>query len=139
MVGAYMRAAELGMPFIVDGFISGSAALVAFKKDPKIERCLFWSHWSQERGMDALVDIINDTLERKTANGVVSSEAEAGGAGAVGAVPARVVAGPPLHMGMRLGEGTGAVLAVPLLRSAAAVLTNMASLKDVIAAGGAGT
>jgi nicotinate-nucleotide--dimethylbenzimidazole phosphoribosyltransferase len=43
--------------------------------------------------------------------------------------------GPPvLHLGFRLGEGTGAVLAVPLLRSAAAIMRDMASLDDVLAA-----
>ncbi|KAF8073024.1 CYCB2-3 [Scenedesmus sp. PABB004] len=40
---------------------------------------------------------------------------------------------PPLDMGLRLGEGTGALLALPLLRSAAALL-RMASLEDVLAA-----
>jgi nicotinate-nucleotide--dimethylbenzimidazole phosphoribosyltransferase len=39
-----------------------------------------------------------------------------------------------LQLGMRLGEGTGALLALPLLRSAAAILTDMAALKDVLAA-----
>ena len=37
-------------------------------------------------------------------------------------------------MGLRLGEGTGAVLAVPLLRSAAAIISDMASLQEVLAA-----
>lgn len=41
---------------------------------------------------------------------------------------------PMLHLGFRLGEGTGAVMALPLLRSAAAIIGEMASLEDVLAA-----
>ncbi len=39
---------------------------------------------------------------------------------------------PLLHLGMRLGEGTGAVLAAPLVRAAAAMLSDIASLDDVL-------
>jgi nicotinate-nucleotide--dimethylbenzimidazole phosphoribosyltransferase len=40
---------------------------------------------------------------------------------------------PYLDLGLRLGEGTGAVMAVPLLRAAAGILTGMADLSDVLA------
>jgi nicotinate-nucleotide--dimethylbenzimidazole phosphoribosyltransferase len=39
---------------------------------------------------------------------------------------------PLLDLEMRLGEGSGAVLAVPLVRAAAALLSNVASLQDVV-------
>jgi len=39
---------------------------------------------------------------------------------------------PLLDLDMRLGEGTGALLAVPLLRAAAALLSQVASLEDVL-------
>jgi len=39
---------------------------------------------------------------------------------------------PLLDLGLRLGEGTGAVLAVPLLRAASRLLTDVAALDDVL-------
>lgn len=40
---------------------------------------------------------------------------------------------PLLDLDMRLGEGTGALLALPVLRAAGALLTEVASLEDVLA------
>ena len=39
---------------------------------------------------------------------------------------------PLLDLGLRLGEGTGAVLAIPLLRAAARLLTDVADLSEVV-------
>lgn len=41
-------------------------------------------------------------------------------------------AAPLLDLDMRLGEGTGALLAIPLVRAAARILTDVASLDDVL-------
>ncbi len=49
-----------------------------------------------------------------------------------GLVLAAMQATPLLDLGMRLGEGTGALLALPLLRAAARLLTDVASLDDVL-------
>lgn len=44
-----------------------------------------------------------------------------------------VQAEPLLDLGLRLGEGTGGLLAIPLLRAAAALLSDVTSLDDVMA------
>jgi nicotinate-nucleotide--dimethylbenzimidazole phosphoribosyltransferase len=55
MVGAYLKAAELGMLIIVDGFIASAALLVAHKLHPDVlDYCVF-SHVSSEQGHQALL------------------------------------------------------------------------------------
>jgi nicotinate-nucleotide--dimethylbenzimidazole phosphoribosyltransferase len=45
---------------------------------------------------------------------------------------ASLKAAPLLELGMRLGEGTGAVLAIPIVRAAARLFTDVAALEDVL-------
>ncbi|MGR9013500.1 MAG: nicotinate-nucleotide--dimethylbenzimidazole phosphoribosyltransferase [Gammaproteobacteria bacterium] len=59
MVGAYLKAAELGMIILVDGFIAGTALLVAHKLYPHVlDYCIF-SHISSEQGHQALLHQFN--------------------------------------------------------------------------------
>ncbi len=59
MVGAYLKAAELEMLVMVDGFIACSALLVAYKLQPHVlDYCVF-SHVSNEQGHRALLDYFN--------------------------------------------------------------------------------
>ena len=59
MVGAYLKAAESGMLIIVDGFIAGTALLVACKLYPQVlDYCVF-SHVSSEQGHHALLNHFN--------------------------------------------------------------------------------
>jgi NaMN:DMB phosphoribosyltransferase len=46
-------------------------------------------------------------------------------------VPAPVLP-PALNMNLRMGEGTGALLAIPLLRSACTVVADLATLNEVL-------
>lgn len=59
MVGAYLKAAELGMLIMVDGFIASAALLVAYKLKPHVlDYCMF-SHVSSEQGHQALLAYLN--------------------------------------------------------------------------------
>jgi len=59
MVGATLKAAELGMLIPVDGFIAGSVVLVASKLYPAVlDYCVF-SHESHEQGHRALLKHLN--------------------------------------------------------------------------------
>lgn len=101
------------MTVVVDGFISGVAALAAVMMDPDAATALLLSHQSSERGAEVLL----------------------------GALRLHGVAlGAPLSMGMRLGEGTGALLCLPLLKAACDIMKDMGTLADTLAlvAGGGG-
>ncbi len=50
LTGFYMRAAMLGIPIIVDGFISSMSALVSCKLNPDTRAWMLFSHASQEPG-----------------------------------------------------------------------------------------
>lgn len=59
MTGAFLKAAELGMVILVDGFIAGSALLAAVCLYPEVlDYCVF-SHVSGELGHQALLDYFN--------------------------------------------------------------------------------
>lgn len=59
MVGAYLKAAELGMLMLVDGFITSTALLIAHKLYPNVlDYCVF-SHVSSEQGHQTLLHQFN--------------------------------------------------------------------------------
>jgi nicotinate-nucleotide--dimethylbenzimidazole phosphoribosyltransferase len=110
MAGAYVKAYELGMVIVVDGFIATAALLVATKlckgqdgtallnpRHPLLQNCIF-AHTSGEQGHQAMLQEM----------GVQ----------------------PLLNLGMRLGEGTGAALAMPLVQAAVNMLNEMASFES---------
>lgn len=55
MVGAFLKAAELQMVIMVDGFIASSALLVAYKINPLVLDYCIVSHLSAEQGHGALL------------------------------------------------------------------------------------
>jgi len=98
MTGAYLKAAELKMVILVDGFITTSALLLARLVNHHILDNCFFSHTSGESGHARMLEYL---------------EAE-----------------PLLDLGLRLGEGTGAAMAFPLLQSAVLFLREMASFES---------
>ncbi|GAB5032875.1 nicotinate-nucleotide-dimethylbenzimidazole phosphoribosyltransferase [Nannochloropsis oceanica] len=113
MVGAYLEAGRHRMPILVDGFVSGAAALVALHRHPPLATFLFWTHQSDEKGAAVLLQA------------AATKTREAG----------EPVYPPPLKMNLRLGEGTGALLALPLLRSACAIMREMVTMTSVVKSG----
>lgn len=113
MVGAYLEAGRHRMPVLVDGFVSGAAALVALYLHPPLGKFLFWTHQSDEKGAAIL---LRAAAIKTQETGEPSYP-------------------PPLKMNLRLGEGTGALLALPLLRSACAIMREMETMTSVVQSG----
>ena len=98
LVGAYIRAAQVGMAILVDGFITTSAAILASKIQPEITDWMFFAHASAEPGHQAMMASVGaDTI---------------------------------LDLGMRLGEGSGAGVALSILKSACVTHNEMATFAE---------
>ena len=98
IAGYYLEAARLGVPMLVDGYISTSAALTAVRLAPASLEWMQAGHRSAEAGHRVALE-------------------------ALGLVPL-------LDLDMRLGEGTGAALALPIVRAALALHRNMATFAE---------
>ena len=98
LVGVILEAASQRKPVVIDGFISGAAALVAARIEPDAIGYMIASHRSQELGH--------------------------------GAALRRLGLRPLLELDLRLGEGTGAVLALPLLEAAVRTLNEMSTFDE---------
>ena len=97
MVGAMLQAAGERRVILVDGFIAGSAAMVARALAPNAREYMVFCHRSAERGHHLML--------------------------------AHLQVQPLLDLGLRLGEGTGALLAWPMVQSAALLMNEMASFE----------
>lgn len=98
LTGLYVRAAQLGVPMLVDGFIATSAALAATHILPGARDWMLFGHHSREPGHAALLKALD--------------------------------AEPLLDLELRLGEGSGAATALPLLRLACTLHREMASFTE---------
>jgi len=96
-IGGMLKAAELKMVILVDGFIMTNCVLAASKLDGNmLDYCIF-AHQGDEAGHKFVLTHLN--------------------------------AKPLLNFGMRLGEGTGALCAYPLIDSAVRMINEMNSFK----------
>ncbi|WP_407307074.1 nicotinate-nucleotide--dimethylbenzimidazole phosphoribosyltransferase [Acinetobacter sp.] len=59
MVGAYIRCAQLGLPMVVDGFITTVSALVAVRLNPAVREWMLFGHQSAEYGHRRLLQELN--------------------------------------------------------------------------------
>lgn len=96
-VGAMLRAAELKMVILIDGFIMTNCALAAAKLYPEVKEYFIFAHQGDESGHKLVLDY----LEAK----------------------------PLLFFDLRLGEGTGALCAYPLVDSAVRMINEMSTFK----------
>lgn len=58
LVGVILSAASHRVPVVLDGFITGASALIAYKLEPEIKNYMFASHCSVERGHKVILDYI---------------------------------------------------------------------------------
>lgn len=98
-VGAMLRAAELKMIIIIDGFIMTSCLLMASKINKEVLNYCIFGHQGDEAGHKLLLDHLH--------------------------------ASPILNLGLRLGEGTGALCAYPIIDSAVRMINEMNSFKTI--------
>ena len=92
-IGAMLRAAELHLIILIDGFIMTACALGAILLYPASQDYMIFTHCGDEAGHKMMLDIVD--------------------------------AKPLLHFGLRLGEGTGALCAYPLVDSAVRMVKEM--------------
>ncbi|MFW1860700.1 nicotinate-nucleotide--dimethylbenzimidazole phosphoribosyltransferase [Acinetobacter baumannii] len=59
ITGAYIRCAQVGLPVIVDGFISSVAALCAVRMNPQVRDWLLFGHQSAEYGHRRILQELN--------------------------------------------------------------------------------
>ncbi|MDD5195131.1 MAG: nicotinate-nucleotide--dimethylbenzimidazole phosphoribosyltransferase [Candidatus Omnitrophica bacterium] len=98
LAGIIIASASRKVPVIIDGFISGAAALIASSLEPKVKDYMLAAHKSVEKGHRLILEYLG--LK------------------------------PLLDLNLRLGEGTGAALALSLVDAAIKILTQMATFKE---------
>ena len=92
-IGAMLRAAELHLIILIDGFIMTACALAACQLYPDAKHYMVFTHQGDESGHKAMLDYLH--------------------------------AEPLLQLGLRLGEGTGALCAFPIVDSAVRMMNEM--------------
>ena len=58
LAGIILAAASKKVPVVIDGFISGSAALIAFNIEPKVKNYMIAAHCSVERGHKKILEYL---------------------------------------------------------------------------------
>jgi nicotinate-nucleotide--dimethylbenzimidazole phosphoribosyltransferase len=98
LAGVILAAAAHRTPVVIDGFISGAAALIAFTIEPKSRDYMIAAHCSVEQGHRIALSFLG--LK------------------------------PILDLNLRLGEGTGAALAMGIIEAGTKILNEMATFES---------
>lgn len=97
-LGAMLRAAELRLTILIDGFIMTACALAACHYFPTAKQYMIFTHCGDENGHSRMLDFLH--------------------------------AEPLLRLGLRLGEGTGALCAFPIVDSAVRMMNEMNNFEN---------
>lgn len=97
-VGGMLKAAELKMVILIDGFIMTNCVLAASHLYPEVLTYCIFGHCGDEAGHQRVLNALQ--------------------------------AEPLLNLGLRLGEGTGAVCAYPIVESAVRMMNEMHSFQQ---------
>ena len=98
IAGLCLGAAQLGLPVVIDGFISTAGALIAYAINPRVKDYMFSAHNSQEVGHKVMLEHMGLR--------------------------------PILDLDLRLGEGTGAAVAMTLLDAGLKIYREMATFDE---------
>lgn len=98
LAGLILAAAANKIPVVIDGFISGAAALIAYTLESKTKDYMIAAHCSVEKGHKATLEFLG--LK------------------------------PILDLNLRLGEGTGAALAISIIGAGTKILNEMATFEN---------
>lgn len=97
-IGAMLRAAELHLIILVDGFIMTACAMATCLLYPQAKDYMIFTHCGDESGHQLMLDMLE--------------------------------ASPLLRLGLRLGEGTGALCAFPIIDSAVRMMNEMNNFEN---------
>jgi nicotinate-nucleotide--dimethylbenzimidazole phosphoribosyltransferase len=92
-VGAMLRAAELHLIILIDGFIMTACAMASCQLYPAVHDFMIFTHCGDEAAHDMMLEVLK--------------------------------AEPLLRLGLRLGEGTGALCAFPIIDSSVRMMNEM--------------
>lgn len=101
MCGAMIECARQRMPFVLDGFITAVAFACAVRMCPKVKDYVFASHLSREPGMIYALEL----------SGIAETEV-------------------PIRAQLALGEGTGTVFAIVMLRTMLDAVWNVSKISE---------
>jgi nicotinate-nucleotide--dimethylbenzimidazole phosphoribosyltransferase len=110
MVGGMMKCSDQDMPVLVDRFNVTTTAMIACMMDPSTLRLLLFAMQLAKRGQAVALGVVHNIA---TSRRFLSPTP------------------PALDIGLRMDKAMGALFALPLMRSACTVMSELATLNKV--------